>query len=110
MSKANLEQFYIMVQNSEELQQQLGAIQDSQIFNETAARLGQENGYSFTADEVDAFLNEKKQQSNAELSDRELEAVAGGKKNPLAGNGEPCPVGTKFTVCFLVSGCWGSKC
>jgi predicted ribosomally synthesized peptide with nif11-like leader len=103
MSKANLEQFYIMVQNSEELQQQLGAIQDSQTFNETAARLGQENGYSFTADEVDAFLNEKKQQTNAELSDRELEAVAGGKTRT-------CPSDTRFTVCFLVSGCWGSKC
>ncbi|MEH2382708.1 MAG: Nif11-like leader peptide family natural product precursor [Nostoc sp.] len=103
MSKANLEQFYILVQNSEQLQQQLGAIQDSQIFNETAARLGQENGYSFTADEVDTFLKEKTQESNAELSDRELEAVAGGK-------GGPCPLNTKFTACFLVSGCWGSKC
>lgn len=110
MSKANLEQFYILVQNSEELQQQLGAIQDSQIFNETAARLGQENGYSFTADEVDAFLKEKTQQSNAELSDRELEAVAGGKLiDKLIGDG-PCPKDTKFTVCFLVSSCWGSKC
>jgi predicted ribosomally synthesized peptide with nif11-like leader len=103
MSKANLEQFYIMVQNSEELQQQLGAIQDSQIFNETAARLGQENGYSFTADEVDAFLNEKKEQTNAELSDRELEAVAGGK-------GRSCPLDTRVTFCVFVSSCWGSKC
>ncbi|BAZ52081.1 hypothetical protein NIES4103_47400 [Nostoc sp. NIES-4103] len=102
MSKENLEQFYILVQNSEELQQQLGAIQDSQIFNETAVRLGQENGYSFTADEVDAFLNEKIQQNNAELSDRELEAVAGGKSR--------CPIGTRFTFCVLVSSCWGSKC
>ncbi|MFK0730072.1 MAG: Nif11-like leader peptide family RiPP precursor [Gloeotrichia echinulata GP01] len=103
MSKENLEQFYILVQNSEALQQQLGAIQESEVFNETAARLGQENGYSFSAEEVDTFLNEKKQQSNAELSDRELEAVAGGK-------GERCPINTRFTVCFLVSGCWGSRC
>jgi predicted ribosomally synthesized peptide with nif11-like leader len=103
MSKANLEQFYIMVQNSEELQQQLGAIQDSQTFNETAARLGQENGYSFTADEVDAFLNEKKQQTNAELSDRELEAVAGGKRT--------CPMDTRVTFCVIISKCWGgTKC
>ncbi|MEH2359499.1 Nif11-like leader peptide family natural product precursor [Nostoc sp.] len=102
MSKANLEQFYILVQNSEELQQQLGAIQDSQIFNETAARLGQENGYSFTADEVDTFLKEKTQESNAELSDRELEAVAGGKRT--------CPADTRVTFCFIVSSCIASKC
>ncbi len=103
MSKENLEQFYILVQNSETLQQQLGAIQEREIFNETAARLGQENGYSFSAEEVDTFLNEKKQQSNAELSDRELEAVAGGKK-------KTCPMDTGLTACFLVSGCWGSYC
>jgi predicted ribosomally synthesized peptide with nif11-like leader len=102
MSKANLEQFYIMVQNSEELQQQLGAIKDSKTFNETAARLGQENGYSFTADEVDAFLNDKIQQNNAELSDRELEAVAGGKRT--------CPVDTRVTFCIIISKCLGSKC
>jgi predicted ribosomally synthesized peptide with nif11-like leader len=79
MSKQNLEQFYILVQNSEELQQQLGSIQDSQTFNEMAVSLGQENGYSFTVDEVEAFLNEKIQQTNAELRVEELETVAGGK-------------------------------
>jgi predicted ribosomally synthesized peptide with nif11-like leader len=79
MSKQNLEQFYILVQNSEELQQQLGSIQDSQTFNEMAVSLGQKNGYSFTVDEIEAFLNEKIQQTNAELMEEELETVAGGK-------------------------------
>ncbi|MEH2361808.1 Nif11-like leader peptide family RiPP precursor [Nostoc sp.] len=105
MSKHNVEQFYILVQNSQELQQQLGAIQDSEIFNETAVRLGQENGCSFTADEVNAFLNEKIQETNAELSDRELEAVAGG------GKGGSCPLDTRFaTICCWGSGCWNSRC
>jgi predicted ribosomally synthesized peptide with nif11-like leader len=88
MSKQNLEQFYILVQNSEELQQQLGSIQDSQTFNEMAVSLGQENGYSFTVDEVEAFLNEKIQQTNAELREEELETVAGGKViSTLTGSG-----------------------
>jgi predicted ribosomally synthesized peptide with nif11-like leader len=96
MSKQNIEQFYILVQNSEELQQQLGSIQDSQTFNEMAVSLGQENSYSFTVDEVEAFLNEKIQQNNIELRDEELEIVAGGKQTA-------CPSNSCITMCFLVS-------
>ncbi|MEH2361806.1 Nif11-like leader peptide family natural product precursor [Nostoc sp.] len=107
MSKQNLEQFYTLVQNSEELQQQLGSIQDSQTFNEMAVCLGQENSYSFTVDEVEAFLNEKIQQTNTELSDQELEAVAGGKKKTY-----PINTDINITLRSIIPDCccWGSKC
>ncbi|WP_287639000.1 MULTISPECIES: hypothetical protein, partial [unclassified Microcystis] len=47
-------------------------------FVETAVRLGQENGCNFTLDEANEFLNTKK--GDAELSEQELEAVAGGRR------------------------------
>ena len=97
---SNLEQFYTFVQNNQQLQEQLGATKDKESFNELAVQLGQENGYTFSAQDVDAFINQKSQEENAELSNEELEAVAGGK---------PCP-GPLTTVCGLTSECWGSFC
>lgn len=99
MSQENVQQFYATVQNNEQLQQQLGAAQSKEAFKEKAVQLGQENGYTFTADEVDAFLNQSGQQQG-ELSEGELEAVAGGGK---------CP-GPLTTVCVLITDCWGSLC
>ena len=73
-----------------------------------AVRLGQENGYTFTAEDVKAFINLKSQEANPELSAQELEAVAGGKSQSDAST--PCPVSTKVTFCALVTSCWGSVC
>ena len=101
MSKENLEQFYIFVENNQQLQEQLGQVENQQSFYETAMRLGQENGYSFTAQEAEDFITQKAQQGDAELSDQQLEAVAGGKG---------CPLDTKVTFCLLISSCLGSKC
>jgi predicted ribosomally synthesized peptide with nif11-like leader len=98
---SNLEQFYTFVQTNQQLQDQLGAAKDKESFNELAVQLGQENGYTFSVKDVDAFLNQKSQEENAELSNEELEAVAGGK---------PCP-GALTTICTITSECWpGSLC
>ncbi|MEH1840696.1 MAG: Nif11-like leader peptide family natural product precursor [Nostoc sp.] len=102
MSKENLEQFYIFVENNQQLQEQLGQAENPQSFYEKAVQLGQENGYSFTVQEAEDFISQKAQQGNAELSDQQLEAVAGGKGG--------CPLDTKFTFCLLISSCLGSKC
>ncbi|MBW4562721.1 MAG: Nif11-like leader peptide family natural product precursor [Mojavia pulchra JT2-VF2] len=101
MSKQNVEQFYIVVENNQQLQEQLGQADNPQSFYDMAARLGQENGYSFTAQEAEDFTNQRVQQGNAELSDQNLEAVAGGRS---------CPMDTRFTFCVFISSCWGSKC
>lgn len=74
-----------------------------------AVRLGQENGYTFTAEEVKAFINQKSQEANPELSEQELEAVAGGKYkyDPTT----PCPGNTDISVfCVGITGCSGSVC
>lgn len=97
MSQENLEQFYNFVQNNQQLQQQLGAAQNNESFNELAVRLGQENGYIFTAEEAKAFINQKNQESEPELSDTELAAVAGGQAKG-------------FTVCVATQKCWASLC
>jgi predicted ribosomally synthesized peptide with nif11-like leader len=98
---SNLEQFYTFVQNNQQLQEQLGATEDRESFNELAVQLGQENGYTFSVKDVDAFINQKSQEENAELSNEELEAVAGGKE---------CP-GPATTICITTQTCWlNSSC
>ncbi len=65
MSKENLEQFMSKVADSEELQAKIG----EEIDAEALIALGAECGCEFTAEEL---------QDMAELSDEELDTVAGG--------------------------------
>ena len=65
MSKENLEQFMSKVADSEELQAKMG----EQIDAESLIALGVECGCEFTAEEL---------QESAELSDEELDGMAGG--------------------------------
>ena len=70
MSKANLEQFMKQVAESDDLQSRIG----DEIAGEDLVELGAEHKWEFTTDELlDA----------AELSDEELERVAGGISDPL---------------------------
>lgn len=103
MSRENIEAFYAVVQNNPQMQEQLESTKDVTKFKDLAVKLGQENGYAFTTEEVGIFLEQKAAQGNAELNDRELEAVAGGKRRT-------CPSDTRFTFCVFISSCWGSKC
>jgi predicted ribosomally synthesized peptide with nif11-like leader len=102
MNQANVEKFYHeFIQNNPKLQEQLGATESKENFIETAVQLGKENGYIFTAEEVDSFMNQKSHGVNAELSDLELEAVAGGKwYDPFTPPDNP-----NFTFCLTVTGC-----
>jgi len=65
MSKENLDQFMNQVADSEELQARIG----EEIDAETLIALGAEHGCEFSADDLTA---------GAELSDEELDGVAGG--------------------------------
>ncbi len=65
MSKENLEQFIQKVTDSEELQARIG----EEIDADALIALGAEHGCDFTADDLTA---------GAELSDEELDGVAGG--------------------------------
>jgi len=65
MSQQSLEQFLAKVAQSEELQSTIG----EEIDVESLIALGAEHGFEFTAENLAA---------NAELSDEELDGVAGG--------------------------------
>jgi predicted ribosomally synthesized peptide with nif11-like leader len=65
MSKENLERFMTQAADSEELQARIG----EEIDAETLIALGAEHGCEFSADDLTA---------GAELSDEELDGVAGG--------------------------------
>ena len=65
MSQESLEQFMNQVAGSEELQAKIG----EEIDSDALIALGVEQGFEFTVEDL---------QENAELSDEELDAVAGG--------------------------------
>ena len=71
MSKENLEQFMSKVADSEELQAKVG----EEIDAEALITLGAECGCEFTAEEL---------QEAAELSDDELDEVAGGQGRQMS--------------------------
>ena len=66
MSKENLEQFIQQISDSEELQTRIG----EEIDAESLIALGAEHGCEFTAEDL---------AEHAELSDEELDGVAGGQ-------------------------------
>ena len=65
MSKENLDQFIQKVTDSEELQARIG----EEIDADSLIALGTEHGFEFTAEDLAV---------NVELSDEELDSVAGG--------------------------------
>jgi predicted ribosomally synthesized peptide with nif11-like leader len=98
MSRANVEGFYRFVEGNEQIQSQLKAAGSKDKFLEMAVQLGQENGYTFNAETVEEYLASLAQEApDAELSEEQLEAVAGGRAKG-------------FTFCVTKSKCWGSVC
>lgn len=89
MSLAQIEQFYAIATHDGPLQDKLaegGASVDQIIAN--AVREGQALGYVFTLDEATAWMkNRQATSANGELSDHQLEAVAGGKNTPFKPTG-----------------------
>jgi len=84
MSMENAKKFYEKVSTDKALQQQIGQLakEDPKQLGSAIINAAKENGFEFTEDEMKAFMMEKAKQvkSGQELSDSELEAVAGGGK------------------------------
>jgi predicted ribosomally synthesized peptide with nif11-like leader len=78
MSEANLHQFLAKAVNDSAIQDQLKNVADRATFSETAVRLGRQQGFDFTAADVDAALFQSKENPLDQLSDQDLELVAGG--------------------------------
>ena len=95
MSTENVEKFFFQdVENDPSLQASLKAARDSGSFAQQAVQLGQEKGYSFTIEEVEAVMTAMESQSDeGELNESELESVAGGCSGITKFPGCPRPGG-----------------
>src|SRR5262245_25938610 len=80
MAKADLEKFNQVVLRNPALQEKLRNSSDLKAFTEMVVKLGQQEGCSFTADDVAEQLATNSQATSAdrELSDKELELASGG--------------------------------
>ena len=93
MSQAHAEKYYEIASKDPALLESLGAgAQSADEFIARAVAAAKQQGLSFTAEEARLYLSgQADQQADGELSDQQLEAVAGGKKNPfkfLCGSGK----------------------
>ncbi|NJK66420.1 MAG: Nif11-like leader peptide family natural product precursor [Microcoleus sp. SU_5_3] len=95
MSVESVNQLYQEVMQESALLQQFQAAPDRESLANLAVEVGQQNGYSFTIDEVKQALAAQSAASEAEeLTDEQLEAVAGGKGG--RGNKEQSTNGAPF--------------
>jgi predicted ribosomally synthesized peptide with nif11-like leader len=78
----NLAQFYELAAQDQQMLQQLKAVTDSETFAKLVVELGAQKGYKFTEEQVKAATLEAQRKRLeddwSELSEEELEAVAGG--------------------------------
>ena len=77
MSLENLVRFSEIVNGDKALQRSLSEVRDPQELVRRAIRMGAERGLPFTAEELEQKLR-KVQPGNGELSDDQLDSVAGG--------------------------------
>lgn len=88
MSEKEVVRFAAMALKNQALMDRL--LKDSpnaQAFARNAVAAGKESGYSFSEDEAAAWYERELRHKAGELSERELEAVAGGKNGRRAGRG-----------------------
>ena len=78
MSTQAVESFYNKVLRDPGLQERFKAASGEEAFVQLAVNLGAQNGFSFTPDEVRERLKQVAGDNEAELTDRQLETVAGG--------------------------------
>jgi predicted ribosomally synthesized peptide with nif11-like leader len=104
MSQAAIQEFYDFTQTQPEIQSELNALlNDREAMISKAVELGEENNFSFTADELRnalAELEASQPPEGAELTDEQLEAVAGGGKGSVSAGGSYGPGGPQANIGF----------
>lgn len=80
MTKDQFEQFYRLVENDRSTTEKLKRVSTKEEYFAVLQQVGNGNGFQFTIDEVKQFVKARavQQPGSKELSDAELEAVAGG--------------------------------
>jgi hypothetical protein len=81
MSQAHIEQFYAIASKDQALfNRMMAGTKSPDDFVVNAVTQGKALGYSFTVEEADAWIQKQQQiKAGGELSDSQLESVAGGK-------------------------------
>lgn len=81
MSAENLQKFYQHIGQDSKIRSQLGSLSDRTNFVKNMVRLGSENGFLFTTNELESALaNLEPPLDEGVLSDDQLSTVAGGAK------------------------------
>ncbi|HAA33511.1 MAG TPA: Nif11-like leader peptide family natural product precursor [Cyanobacteria bacterium UBA8553] len=108
MPVESVNQFYQEVMQEPALLQQFQAVRDRESLVNLAVEVAQQKGYSFTVDEVKQALTAQSSAGEAqELSDQQLEAVAGGReKFSWGGNNEQPPPQSVSVVRYSGEGSW----
>ena len=98
MSKESLKQFLTKLSQDESLQASLNQAPDQESYINLAVQLGEQEGYSFTVEELEEELANFTQTvpNEGELSEQELEAIAGGRR-PISVH--RCPGTSIYTAC-----------
>lgn len=76
----SLEKFKQQVLQDPTLADQFKTVTSPDAFANLAVQVGQQLGYSFTVEDVKAALAQQSSSGSPELSDTQLEAVAGGNQ------------------------------
>jgi predicted ribosomally synthesized peptide with nif11-like leader len=104
MSQENVKAFYEVVKKDQGLQGKITQMAQTNPKEVEAMviKLAGEKGYQFTADEVKTFAKElaATMPKNGELSDNELEAVAGGKGSSRKGGEAGASIITLGMACL----------
>ncbi len=81
MSTENLRNFYRFLEQHPEKRTQVGKLPDRASFIQEMVRLGSENGFAFSANELESALARlDSPMDESQLSDEELTTVAGGTR------------------------------
>ena len=80
MSNSSPEQFYQEILQDPTLQGQLKQVMPSQEALSQIVELAANRGFNFNAEELEQWLSNKTVESSVELSDDQLESVAGGSQ------------------------------
>jgi len=84
MSQAHIEQFYGKAARDQGILKAIGeaGAKTPEEFIKSAVKVGKANGFDFTYDEANAWIkNQQDIKAKGELSDSQLESVAGGKNS-----------------------------
>jgi predicted ribosomally synthesized peptide with nif11-like leader len=90
MSVETVNQFYQEVMQEPALLEKFQSAPDQESLVNLAVEVGQQKGYSFTVDQVEQALAAQNAAQQEELSDEQLEAVAGGRGGGCWGGRRSC--------------------